>query len=48
MHKEKVLRMSHKGFFLLGTQKEFIFWEFFLDVILKNTSNANLLDVFHK
>jgi hypothetical protein len=30
--KEKVPRMSHKGFFLLGTQKESIFWEFFLDI----------------
>jgi hypothetical protein len=32
MHKEKILRMSQKGFFLLGTQNEYIFWEFFLDV----------------
>jgi len=32
MHKEKVSRMSQKGFFLLGTQKEYIFWEFFFDV----------------
>jgi hypothetical protein len=31
MHKENILRMSHDGFFLLGTQKESIFWEFFLD-----------------
>jgi len=28
MHKEKVLRMSHKGFYLLGTQKQFFFWNF--------------------
>ncbi len=32
MYKEKVSGMSHEGFFLLGTQKESIFWEFFLDV----------------
>jgi hypothetical protein len=32
MHKEKNLRLWHEGFFLLGTQKESIFWEFFLDV----------------
>jgi hypothetical protein len=32
MHKEKVLRMLHEGFFLSRTQKESIFWEFFLDV----------------
>jgi hypothetical protein len=30
MHKEKVSRMSHKGFSLLGTQKEFIFLGIFL------------------
>jgi hypothetical protein len=35
MHKEKVSRMSHEGFFKLGTQKESIFWEFFLDVNFK-------------
>jgi len=35
MHKEKVSRMSHKRFLLLGTQKESIFWEFFLDVIFQ-------------
>jgi hypothetical protein len=32
MHKENVLRMLHEGFFLSRTQKESIFWEFFLDV----------------
>jgi hypothetical protein len=32
MHKEKVARMSHEGFFLSGTQKESSFWVFFLDV----------------
>jgi hypothetical protein len=32
MHKEKVLGMSHKVFFLLKTKKESIFLEFFLDV----------------
>jgi hypothetical protein len=32
MHKEKVSRMSHEGFFLSRTQKEFILWEYFLDV----------------
>jgi hypothetical protein len=31
MHKQKVSRMSQEEFFLLGTQKESIFWEFFLD-----------------
>jgi hypothetical protein len=33
MHKEKVSRMSHEGFFLSRTLKESIFWEIFLDVI---------------
>jgi hypothetical protein len=32
MHKEKVLGMSHEGFFLLGSQRESIFGEFLLDV----------------
>jgi len=32
MHKEKKLGMSHKIVFLLRTQKESIFWDFFLDV----------------
>jgi hypothetical protein len=32
---KKVLRISHGGFFLLRTQKESIFWEFFLDVIFQ-------------
>jgi hypothetical protein len=32
MHEEKISRMSHEGFCFLGTRKEFIFWEFFLDV----------------
>jgi hypothetical protein len=32
MHKEKVSGMSQKGFFLLGTQKEYTCWEFFWDV----------------
>jgi hypothetical protein len=31
MNMEKVSRISHEGFFGLGTQKESIFWEFFLD-----------------
>jgi hypothetical protein len=46
MHNEKVLGMSHQGFFLLGTQKESIFWEFFRMLIFKNISNANLLEFF--
>jgi len=32
MHKEKNLGLQHEGFFLSRTQKESIFWEFFLDV----------------
>jgi len=40
--------MSSKGFFWSGTQKQSIFWEFFLDVNLKNTSIVNLLDAFYK
>jgi hypothetical protein len=49
MHKEKVSGMSHKGFFLLGTQKESIFWDFFsYMLIFRNSSNANLLDVFYR
>jgi hypothetical protein len=35
MHKEKVLQMSHHGFFLSKTQEESIFREFFLDVNFK-------------
>jgi len=31
-HKEKVSEMLHEGFFRSSTQKESIFWEFFLDV----------------
>jgi len=49
MHKENVLRMSHKGFlfFLTITQfKESTFWDFFCMLIFNNVSNANLLDVF--
>jgi len=42
MHKQKVLGMSHGGVFSLGTQKESIY------LFFKNTSNANLLDVFYK
>jgi hypothetical protein len=32
MHKETISRASYEGLFVLGTQKESIFWEFFLDV----------------
>jgi hypothetical protein len=32
MHKEKVSGMSQRDFVLLGTQKEYFFWEVFLDV----------------
>jgi hypothetical protein len=32
MYKKKNLRMSHEGFFKIGTQREFIFGDFFLDV----------------
>ncbi len=35
MHKEKVLGMSHEGFLKSGTQKEYILWEFSLDVNFK-------------
>jgi hypothetical protein len=48
MPKEKVLGMSHKGFFLSWTQKEYVFWEIFFMLIFKNTSNANLLDAFYR
>jgi hypothetical protein len=48
MHKEKVSRMSREGFFWSKTQKESIFWEFFLDVNFENASNANILDVFYR
>jgi len=33
MDKEKVLGMSHEGFFISWTQKEPNFWEIFLDVM---------------
>jgi len=46
MHKEKVPEMEQKGFFWSRTQKEFLFWEFFMDVIFKNTLNVNLLGAF--
>jgi len=48
MHKEKVSGMSHKGFFLSRTKKEYIFWVFFLDVFFLSTSNVNLLDAFYR
>jgi hypothetical protein len=35
MHKQKVSGMSHKELFILGTQKESIFWEIFLDVFYR-------------
>jgi len=35
MHKEKVLGMSYERFFLLGTQNESIFGDFFCDVIFQ-------------
>ncbi len=35
-----------RDFFDHEQKKEYIFWEFFLDVIFQDTSNANLLDVF--
>jgi hypothetical protein len=46
MHKEKISRMKHEGFFKLGTQKNLFFGNFTWMLIFKNTSNANLLDVF--
>jgi len=48
MQKEKVLEMSHEGFFKSRTEKESIFWKFSWMLFFKNISNANLLDVFYK
>jgi hypothetical protein len=48
MHKEKVLGMSHKGFFWLRTQKDLFFGNFSWMLIFENTSNVNLLDVFYR
>jgi hypothetical protein len=48
MHKQKNSRMSHMGFFLLGTQKESIFWEFFLVVILMTSLDHSLMHVLNK
>jgi hypothetical protein len=42
----KFKKCNMRGFFGSRTQNESIFWEFFLDVIFKNTSNANILDFF--
>jgi hypothetical protein len=36
------------GIFLIKNTKGLVFWEFFLDVIFKNTSNANQPDFFYK
>jgi hypothetical protein len=47
MHKEKVLRMSHKGFFLIKNTKT-IFLGIFLGCYFENISNANLFDVFYR
>jgi hypothetical protein len=44
MHNEKVLGMSHEGFFLSRTQKESFFGNFSWMLIF----DANLLDVFYK
>jgi len=48
MHKEKISRTSHEGFFLLGTQKESFFENFSWMLIFENTLNANLLDFFYR
>jgi hypothetical protein len=48
MHKKKNLGMSHKGPVFIKNTKKLIFWEFSLDIIFKNTSNANLFDVFYR
>jgi hypothetical protein len=48
MHKEKVLGMSPKAFLKINTKKIFFLRIFSLILILKNISNANLLDVFYR
>jgi hypothetical protein len=45
MHKEKVSRMSHEGFFYHEPKRNLIFVDFSWMLIFENTSNANLLDV---
>jgi hypothetical protein len=48
MHKQNVSGMSHKGFFSLGTQRNLLFGIFFQMSFFKNSSNANLFDVFYR
>jgi len=46
--RKKIQKCHLKDFFDQKHKKESIFWDFFLDVILKNTLKVNLLDVFYK
>jgi hypothetical protein len=48
MHKENISGMSHEGFFLSGTQRNLAFGKFSWMLRFKNTSNANLIDVFYR
>ncbi len=48
MHKEKVSRMSHKGFFWSRHKRNLFFGNFSWILIFENTSNANLFDVFYR
>jgi hypothetical protein len=44
----KKFHECHKKDFLLWTQKEYMFWEFFWMLIFLNISNVNLIDVFYR
>jgi hypothetical protein len=49
MHKEKKFRnVTQRIFFNHKHKKESIFWNFFLDVIFKNTSKVNVFDAFYR
>jgi len=47
MHREKISRMSHKGFFFIrNTKGIYFFGNFSLMLIFENILNANLFDAF--
>jgi hypothetical protein len=48
MHKQNVLRMSHEGFFDQEHKRNLVFGNFSWMLFFKNTSNANLFDVFYR
>jgi hypothetical protein len=47
MHKEKVSKMQHHGFFHLEHKRNILFGDFSWMLIFKNISNDNLLAFFY-